>query len=206
MGTGPYPSYAPPLTTARRGPDRRQLTVIVGVVLAAIIAVVVAVSLPIGQGGDPKAGNPTGQPATSVPSVAPSATPPTTSGFNVPVTDNGLRFVVRGIDCASRELGGGIVTRHASGKYCQARISVTNIGTTSTSLRNDAQVLYDSGGARHTADYLARFQLSEDLWDSLDPGDTKSGTLVFDVPRDVGPRLLELHADEDSRGVQVRTG
>ncbi|MCK9893189.1 DUF4352 domain-containing protein [Frankia sp. AgB32] len=198
MATSPYPaSYQQP---RRRGPDRRQLAMIVAVVLAAIIGIAIAVILPIGHKDGPPASGAPGPTASAAPSATPSA-----PGYGVPVTDGDLRFVVSSMDCSHRQLGDGLLALGAKGRFCQARVAVTNIGNADHSLDNNAQILWDDHGVRHEANFLARLKLDENLWDTIDPGETKNGTLVFDVPLDAAPRLLELHSGSHTAGARIST-
>ncbi|WP_235608322.1 DUF4352 domain-containing protein, partial [Frankia casuarinae] len=83
-------------------------------------------------------------------------------------------------------------------------VTVRNIGDSTRTLVTSSQFLWDGGGGRHSADFLARFQLSnEDLWDSINPGDLRAGTMVFDIPRDATAQELELHDNPVSAGARV---
>jgi hypothetical protein len=196
----PYPPY--PQSPPRRGPDRRQLALIAGVVLAALIAIAVVVSLPSHRGARSGGGQPTGG-AVAASGTAPTGAPSPATGFGVPVTDGGLRFVVAGIDCSKSQLGEGLLALHARGQFCLAQVTVSNSGDTSESLDNTAQILWDNRGERHEVDFFARLKLHENLWDTIDPGETRTGTLVFDIPRDADARELELHESSHSAGVRI---
>ncbi|WP_235488412.1 DUF4352 domain-containing protein [Frankia sp. AvcI1] len=197
----PYPPY-PPSAPPRRGPDRRQLALIVGVVVAALIAIAVVVVLP-GRGGGADAGRPPGSTATVAGGASVTSSPTPTAGLGLPATDGRLEFVVAGIDCSKSRLGDGLLALRASGRFCLAQVTVRNTGDTAAALDNTTELLWDDHGDRHEANFLARFKLDENLWDSIDPGETKRGTLVFDVPRDAQPQELELHESAQSDGVRI---
>ncbi|WP_232291723.1 DUF4352 domain-containing protein [Frankia sp. QA3] len=174
---------------------------IIGIVVAALIAIAIVVSLPGRNGGGADSGQPSGAPVTAA--AGESGTPSPTAGLGLPATDGPLEFVVGGIDCSKTQLGDGILALRARGKFCLARVTVRNTGDTSLALDNTAELLWDDHGDRHEANFLARFKLDENLWDSIDPGETKRGTLVFDVPRDAEPRELELHEGAQSAGARI---
>ncbi|WP_255355838.1 DUF4352 domain-containing protein [Frankia sp. CpI1-P] len=121
----------------------------------------------------------------------------------MPATDGRLEFVVAGVDCSKTRLGDGILALRADGRFCLARVTVRNTGDTSAALDNTTELLWDDHGDRHEANFLARFKLDENLWDSINPGETKRGTLVFDVPRDAQPQELELHESSQSAGAHI---
>ncbi|WP_235826099.1 protein kinase domain-containing protein [Candidatus Frankia alpina] len=194
-----YPPY--PQSPSRRGPDRRQLALIIGIVMAALIAIAVVVSLPGRNGGGADSGRPPGSTAAQPPSA--SGAPSPTAGFGVPVTDGSLEFVVAGVDCSKTQIGDGILALRAAGRFCQAQVTVRNTGDTAKALDNSSELLWDDHGDRHEANFLARLKLDENLWDSIDPGETKRGTLVFDVPRDAQPRELEIHESSQSAGARI---
>ncbi|WP_101835436.1 protein kinase domain-containing protein [Frankia canadensis] len=197
-----YPPYAQP-APARRGPDRRQLALIAGVLLAAIIGIAIVVLLPDRGDDGQHAGSQSGGTGAASTTAPGSAQPSTMAGFGSTVTDGGLQFVVAGLDCSATQIGDGLLALRANGRFCQARVTVRNTSGTSVALDNTAQLLWDNRGERHEANFLARFKRHEDLWDAIDPGDTKQGTLVFDVPQDAVPQVLELHESPQSPGVKI---
>lgn len=197
----PYLPYPP--SPSRRGPDGRQLALIIGIVVAALIAIAVVVSLPGRVGGGTGSGQSAGSTATTTATAnTPSVASPS-AGIGLPATDGALEFVVDGIDCSRSQLGDGFLALRADGKFCMARVTVRNTGDTAKVLDNATELLWDDHGDRHEASFLARLKLNENLWDTIDPGETKHGTLVFDVPRDAEPWALELHESSQSAGARI---
>jgi len=182
---------------ARRGPDRRQLALIGAVVLAAIIAIAIVIILP-GRGGGQHEGEQSGSGSTSAPSSsAPSGTPSASSGAT---TDGGLVFTVAGVDCSADQ----IPFVSSSGKYCQVSMTVRNTGGTSAVLDSNAQILTDSHGERHKAALVSRLALGGKLWEEIRPGATSEGSMVFGLPHDTEPQVLELHGGSNTPGVKIR--
>jgi predicted Ser/Thr protein kinase len=183
----------PPLTTAttRRRPRRGLIALIIGLVLLGAVAVAVGVAA-VNIGGDapaPVAG------ATPRPSASPG------SGV---FPDGGLRFSVDGVECGVRQLGDGFLARHPDGQFCMVTLTVRNTGTASSRLSYREQHAYDSTGGRHNADYMARFYLSGDtIWNTVEPGGSIHGRMVFDIPSTATLSRLDLHESPTSDGVSI---
>jgi eukaryotic-like serine/threonine-protein kinase len=140
----------------------------------------------------------------SDPTAAPTVAPSPTSGPGVPVRDGQLEFVVQSVECGVPDIGRTGWLRTADGAYCLIPIEVRNVGRESRQLNEWQVALHDSAGERHTADVAARwFVEQETLWDSVDPGNTIRGTLVFDIPADAEPVRLEFHDTVLSGGVEL---
>ncbi|WP_462188155.1 MULTISPECIES: protein kinase domain-containing protein [unclassified Frankia] len=200
----PYPPFAQP--PAARGLDRRRLVWIAAIVLSALIAIAVVVSLPGKTGKSGQNGSAEQLAATTAPSrsTGPSTASGSASGLNRPVTDGQLEFIVDSFRCGQTKLGDGLLARHTDGQFCLAHVTVRNLGDSTRTLVTSSQFLWDGGGGRHSADFLARLQLSnEDLWDSINPGDLRAGTMVFDISREATAQELELHDNPVSGGVRV---
>jgi hypothetical protein len=123
-----------------------------------------------------------------------------------PVDDGGFRFVVDGVDCGRDRVGGEFFRERAQGQFCLLSVSVENIGDEAGSLFADNQYLIDGRGGRHSADGSATFALDPegDTWfEEINPGNTVTGEIVFDVPEDRRMLQAELHDSAFSGGVLV---
>ena len=135
------------------------------------------------------------------------ATPPPTAGsqLGTPVRDGNLEFVVSQVRCGVPEVGNGLVTRTAGGQYCLADVRARNVKDSARTLYEPFEKLVDSAGHKHSADLSMRLVFRDQtLWDRIEPGQQVSGTMVFDIPRDVTATSLELHDGIASGGVTVR--
>jgi hypothetical protein len=70
------------------------------------------------------------------------------------------------------------------------------------------QYLYDSQNHKYSADdtataYAAPAGSTGTWYSDINPGNSVSGTMVFDVPKDVTPTSAELHDSALSGGVKV---
>jgi hypothetical protein len=134
-----------------------------------------------------------------------TAPPRTGPQLGQPVRDGNLEFVVSQVRCGVSEVGGGLAKRTADGQYCLADVQVTNVKNDARTLYEPFQKLVDSAGHKHSADITMRVVFRDQtLWDTVEPGQRVSGTMVFDIPLDATAQSLELHDGIASGGVTVR--
>ncbi|CUU57693.1 Serine/threonine protein kinase [Parafrankia irregularis] len=136
---------------------------------------------------------------------AQAPTAPRTAKVGSPVRDDQLEFRANKIKCGEHQIGESFLARRATGQFCLVDITVTNRGTTARLLESSKQYLTTSAGERHSADFVARFypSLNGGIWDTIKPGDTVTGTFVFDIPADEKAKSLELHERPESLGVVI---
>jgi eukaryotic-like serine/threonine-protein kinase len=126
------------------------------------------------------------------------------AGLGRPVRDGKLELVVGRFSCGHATVGREIPRRTAHGQFCLAALRVRNIGRQPWRLPMGSQFLYDRAGRQYRADQQAWIALGrQSLWEEINPGLVVSGTLVFDLPRDVRPARLVLHDSAFSRGATV---
>ncbi|WP_322749106.1 MULTISPECIES: serine/threonine-protein kinase [unclassified Frankia] len=189
-----YPPAAPPR------PRRWWLLALA----AALLLLVGWVALRSLRGND-SGGGPSAAPSSSATSSAsPSQSPSAKAGIGVPVRDGQLEFTVTSVQCGVDQLKVTLITRHPDGQYCLVALTAHNVGSSTRNLSLAPQRLVDSAGADHdSSQLLSRAAFSEGIWGNLSEGDTASGTLVFDIPRDVTVDHLELHDGPFSDGATV---
>jgi hypothetical protein len=125
--------------------------------------------------------------------------------LGTPVRDGNLQFVVSQVRCGVSEVGSGLLKRTAGGQYCLADVRATNVKSDARTLYEPFQKLVDSAGHKHGADLTMRVVYRDQtLWDKIEPGQQVSGTMVFDIPRDVSAVALQLHDGIASGGVTVQ--
>jgi hypothetical protein len=126
-------------------------------------------------------------------------------GLGQPVRDGQLEFVVREVRCGVRALGSGPFARQPKGQFCLVRVEVENVKQDARTLFEPFQKLHDSAGEKHSADVAARlYYRDQTLWDQVRPGESVSGSMVFDIPADRRAVAVELHDGIASGGVTVR--
>ena len=85
-------------------------------------------------------------------------------------------------------------------------VTVRNIGTAPQMFSDSSQKLIDAGGRQFGSDSSAAvISLSQEktLLTTINPGNSVTGTLVFDVPTDVKLAAIELHDSPFSGGTKV---
>ncbi|MCK9898971.1 protein kinase [Frankia sp. Cpl3] len=198
-GQGPHPPPSTPTAgTGTTGPPRstRQRLLLFGAVAVTAIVAAWLISAVAGRDSDGGRPAPSGQ-------IQPQATTdPRTAGLGTPVRDDQLEFVATKVECGVEKLG-DFIPRWASGQFCLADMRITNTGSAERVLSNEDQSLVTTDGESHSADFLARFILQDDVWSTIGAGATVTGTFVFDIPADSEARALELHERPESRGVTI---
>jgi hypothetical protein len=128
--------------------------------------------------------------------------------LNQPANDGKFQFTVTSIKCGQPSVSStdGYITKTAQGQYCLVNITANNIGDQSQTLDSTSQYLYDSSNKKYSSDDEATIDISptdNTFFNAINPGNTVSGTVVFDLPKGVTPTIAELHDSGLSGGVKV---
>lgn len=124
------------------------------------------------------------------------------------VRDGKFEFTVTGFSCGQTSVGTNqYLTKQAQGQFCMLNLTIKNIGDQSQSLFSGNQKLLN-GSTQYSADDTATMYAepngSTTTWfNDINPGNSVSGTIVFDVPKGVTPTQAELHDSSFSGGVKV---
>jgi len=110
------------------------------------------------------------------------------------------------VDCAKTKIGDQYLSQTAQGKYCLVTVKVTNISSEPQTFFGSNQKAMDAQGRKFEPDSAAAIYLkdSKSLLENINPGNSVSGTIVFDVPKDATLVELELHDSAFSGGVKVK--
>ncbi len=121
-------------------------------------------------------------------------------GLGEEARDGDLTFVVTGVGDGPADFG-----TEPDGRFVFVTATVTNHGDGPRSLRGGDQILIDAHGRRTNADAEAVAYLDEarSLLEEINPGDSLTGVVVFDIPVDALPAGVELHESASSDGVTV---
>ena len=85
--------------------------------------------------------------------------------------------------------------------------SVQNVGKQPNTFESDYQRAVRPNGALYAPDVDAERYANIDnnaLWSPINPGNTATGVLVFDIPKDARVVSLELHESRSTRGAKVK--
>ncbi|MFI9591868.1 protein kinase [Nonomuraea sp. NPDC052265] len=117
-------------------------------------------------------------------------------GEDGPVQDGKLKFAVTGTKCLKP-------AKSASRRTCQITVKVNNVGPDAHVLNPGQQKLIDADEALHGGGKLLDESGTEVTPVRIAPGQSFTGTLVFDLPRSAEPAGLEVHDSDLSAGARV---
>lgn len=171
-------------TPKKKHPIRIGCLSIIGVVV--LIGVIVGIVSAAGGGGKTKT------PAAGGGNVAAAGTV---------VKDGKFEFQVTSVSQAKT-----IGTTAAQGEYTILHVKVSNIGTEGQTLDDSNQYVYDAAGKKYTADSAADLGLTNDtvFLDNINPGNSVSGEIAFDMAKGDKAVKAELHDSAFSDGVAVK--
>lgn len=123
--------------------------------------------------------------------------------------DGDFLFVVTAVEDGPAMIGDSDLGTQPQGKFVFVTMTATNQGDTPSSLPGESQYLLDAQGRKATADTDAAAYLPKEaqrLFETIEPGETVTGIVVFDIPADATPAGLKLHHTPSSSGVAVALG
>jgi Domain of unknown function (DUF4352) len=122
------------------------------------------------------------------------------------VQDGSLTFTVTDVQSGVQALGDSFLRTEAQGMFVLVHVTITNVGSESTTFMGANQTLLDSQGREFTADSSAAVMNvpdSQSFFTPINPGNSVEGVLVFDVPEGLSPAAIELHESMFSSGTLV---
>lgn len=127
------------------------------------------------------------------------------AGIGQPVRDGNFEFTVQGIERAPTVGDNPVTTEEAQGEFAILTVTVENIGNEAQPLSDADQYVYDASGRQYSADSMAGLSITgnEVLFTPINPGNSVTGQLVFDVPPSTELTSAELHDSAFSDGVTV---
>lgn len=121
--------------------------------------------------------------------------------------DGKFEFIIQSVQCGKASVGASqYLTKTAQGQYCLLNVSVKNIGDQAQSLLSSNQYLFNASGQKYSADDTATIYNAPSgasWYNDINPGNSVSGAIVFDIPKDQTPVSAELHDSAFSNGVKV---
>lgn len=137
---------------------------------------------------------PTEEPSDE-PTEEPSEEPDLAFGVGDVAPAGDLEFVVDGIETGLESIGDGFLDEQAQGQYALVEIAVTNVGNEAATFYDGDQILIDTDGREHSSDSGPWIYLDDGdglFITDINPGNTATGTLVFDIPTDATPASVLL--------------
>jgi hypothetical protein len=197
-----YSNYPPPVPVVRksRAPWIALAAVlgVVGVMFVGCVALVASTDptqsptagAAVTEGGNEKGGTTAGK--TKSKGLA---------KIGKPVKDGKFTFTVRKMD-ASTTYGENIFQQRAEGVFVVLTVKVTNHGDEAQTFEATNQYLFDGRGRKFDAETGA-FTANDVFLNSINPGNSVTGKIAFDVPKKTKIAAVELHDSIFSAGVRV---
>jgi hypothetical protein len=185
-----YPPQQPPK------PRRKWPWIVGGIVLAVLIgcgALSLAGVFAVGKAASDLSDNSTGKNAA-------------TGQMNKPAVDGKFQFTVTAMHCGVASVGPDDFGHQAQGEFCLVNVQVKNVGKSAEVFNDFSQKGYDAAGTEFSADSGAGIYVNKDsstFLESINPGNTVKGSLVFDVPKGSKLASVVLHESEFTAGVKV---
>ena len=123
-----------------------------------------------------------------------------------PLRDGMFEFAVGSAQCGLESVGEGWVRDRPQGQFCVIELTVTNVGTQAQRFADGAQKAFGPKGQLYEADTgagVAANGSGDAIWNVVNPGNTLTVKIVFDIPPSASLARLELHDSPLSRGVSV---
>lgn len=126
-------------------------------------------------------------------------------GLNTPVRDGKFEFTVTKVQTGVKSVGDQYLNQQAQGQYVLISVTVKNIGDKPQTMFDSNQELTDAQGRTFSPDSTAAIYMkNNNIWmKEINPGNTMTGTLVYDMPTDAKPASIELHDSMFSGGTKV---
>ncbi|HEY4963583.1 MAG TPA: DUF4352 domain-containing protein [Candidatus Saccharimonadales bacterium] len=172
-------------------------------ILTVILGIIVLVVIVKATGGS--------KPSTTASNKSTSNTQtktPTLAKIGQAADDGKFEFTVASVKCGQPSVSdsSGYVTKSAQGQYCLMTVSVKNIGDKQQLFSESDQKLLNATSQQYSPDTTATLyndNNTDAFLSEINPGNTVTGVLVYDIPKDQTPITAELHDSSLSNGVKV---
>jgi len=211
---GQWQPTNPPAPPVQRQSWFMRHKIITGVLGIFLFGIIVSA---LGGGGDAPSAPTSDQAEASSPATSGAATNEPTQtqaakpavkkapGIGTKVRDGKFEFVVTKVEDGGTQVGDSSFGEKAQGQFTFVRLAITNIGDKPQTMFTDNQTVVDTQGRKFTPNSMAGIHLPDnDVWISeINPGNSISGTLVYDMPKGSKASSIELHDSMFSGGVTV---
>ncbi|WP_067704548.1 DUF4352 domain-containing protein [Nocardia jejuensis] len=201
---GPQPytqGPVPPQYPTQPPPKKSNTLKIILIVLAVIVALCGIGSVLTGKDDKGAKGS-----STSAPGDGAAADKAPSPGLNTPVRDGKFEFVVTQVQSGIKEVGDNqYLQKTAQGSYTIVSITVSNTSNKPYGFSPSDQYLFDDQNRKFSNDAAAGINLQSDtsLYADINPGNTVTAQIVFDLPAGAVPDHIVLHDSMFSGGTTV---
>jgi hypothetical protein len=190
----PPMQYAPPpLPPKKKSKAGKVLGIIVGVIVVLCGGGILIAALSSGGGG--KSGS--------------SGSPAVHAALGQPARDGKFEFTVSSVKCGVAKVGDEFLNKTAQGQFCEATMTVRNIGDKAQTFDGSNQKAKAADGTEYANDSEAELYANtatKTFLDQINPGNAVKGVVIFDIPKGAKIATLELHDSIFSGGVIVTVG
>lgn len=201
---GPQQPYYPPQGQPQPQPKKRKKWPwILGIVV--VLGIIIAVS---GGGGSDSSDSGSGSSGSGNGGSAQQDDAPA-AGIGTEVRDGKFAFTVTSVETGQTQAGTNpYANKVPQGQFVFVNVDVKNIGNEPQAYFGGNQKLIDAQGREFADDAEAEVYANEGNYTigDINPGNTASVVLVFDIPADAQPKTLELHDSMFSNGATVNIG
>ncbi|WP_432920669.1 DUF4352 domain-containing protein [Microbispora sp. CA-135349] len=196
----PAQHYQPTVIVQKKGNGCLKAVLVGAAVLMILIVVGVVLG---GRGGDSEVSLTEGS-AKTTHAAKPRKTQ-VAPGVGEVVKDGRFAFKVTKVEKGLSQVGEGFTVHKAQGQYVLVHLTVKNIGDEAQMFTDSAQKLIDTKGRTFDADSGAAVWLQDSnaFLENINPGNSVKGFLLFDVPKGLTLKAVELHDSLFSGGVTV---
>ena len=127
-------------------------------------------------------------------------------GIGDTATEDGFSFIVNGFECGITSVGDSTFGAQAQGQFCKVNITIENIGDKAEYVFADSQLLFDDQGREFSPDTVSMLYLGDSGnlgLEEINPGNSVTGDLLYDVPADFVTDYIEVHGSAFSSGVEI---
>lgn len=130
---------------------------------------------------------------------------PKTTGLNTPVRDGKFEFTVTKVVTGKKTVGSQYLQEKAQGQFVLVTVKVANIGDETRALSDSDQKMFDDKRRSFEANSMAGMSLDNNqvFYENINPGNSVTGVLVYDMPVGAVPTKMELHDSMFSGGVTI---
>lgn len=180
--------------------------------ILAVVVVIVVANCAGGGGGDSDSANSSGNSSSAAGGAKPAAKDkpaakkaPAMATIGDAVTSGHFKFTVTNVQKGISLIGDSDFGEKAQGQFVFVSVKVTNVGDSSEMFMGSDQKLFDRAGKEYSADDDAAMYLddSNSFLEDINPGNTVTGKIVFDVPKTVTPKYIEFSGALFSSSVKV---
>ena len=124
-----------------------------------------------------------------------------------PAADGKFTFTVNTVQCGIPTVGDTSygLGATAQGQFCKVNVTVANKGTESQLLSSDSQYAFDAKGSKFSTSSDAEISSDQEsvLFTDINPGNSVTGDLYYDIPSTDSITKFEFHDSPFSGGVTV---